>query len=158
MFSVSLYQNYKCLKKKHKHYLERNSLLQSGITNSLIRSLFLLHCVSAPHEVIYFVGCFVNGTAEVQFEFDAEEILYMDFLRNEIVYTVPRFLDPDPSQILFGMSTLRDAHENKGLCLSLTAMAAHEKKNLPEEIGKLIYYYYMYLSTDVIDTLLMTFF
>ncbi|XP_073341041.1 RLA class II histocompatibility antigen, DP alpha-1 chain-like [Pagrus major] len=91
-------------------------------------------CSQIPHEVLYVVGCFVNGTVEVQFEFDAEEILYMDFPRNEIVYTVPRFLDPDPSEILFGMSTLRDALENKDLCLALTAMSAQEKKNPPEEI------------------------
>ncbi|KAM8734292.1 H-2 class II histocompatibility antigen, A-U alpha chain-like [Acanthopagrus schlegelii] len=111
---------------------------RSDMRRSALIILMLYFCFCAcsqtPHEVIYFVGCFVNGTVEVQFEFDAEEILYMDFLRNEIVYTVPRFLDPDPSEILFGMSTLRDAHENKGLCLSLTAIAAHEKKNLPEEI------------------------
>lgn len=62
----------------------------------------------------------------------------MDFPRNEIVYTVPRFLDPDPSEILIGLSTLRDAHENKDLCLAFSAMLAHEKKNLPEEVGKLI--------------------
>lgn len=84
------------------------------------------------------MGCFVNGTVEIQFEFDAEEILYMDFPRNETVYTVPRFLDPDPSEILFGLSTLRDAHKNKDVCLAFAAMFAHEKKNPPEEVGKLI--------------------
>ncbi|XP_070768380.1 H-2 class II histocompatibility antigen, A-U alpha chain-like [Enoplosus armatus] len=86
-----------------------------------------------PHEVVYVVGCFVNGRPEVQFEFDDEEILYMDFQREEIVYTVPRFLDPDPSQVLVGMKILRDALANKDLCLALAAVIAAEERNPPDE-------------------------
>lgn len=78
----------------------------------------------------------MNGTTEVQFEFDTEEILYVDFQRNEIVYTVPRFVDPDPAQVLVGLSLLSDALENRGICLALTAILA-EEQNPPEESGKL---------------------
>ncbi|XP_038567428.1 RLA class II histocompatibility antigen, DP alpha-1 chain-like [Micropterus salmoides] len=93
-----------------------------------------------PHEIIYFVGCFVNGTAEVQFEFDGEEILYVDFPKEEIIYTVPRFINPDPSQILVGLSILRDALENKDFCSFFTVIGAEiakippEEKNPPESI------------------------
>lgn len=84
----------------------------------------------------YIVGCFVNGTTEVQFDFDDEEILHVDFSKEEIIYTVPTFLDPDPSQILVGLSILRDALENKKICLALTTIAAAEEKHPPEERGK----------------------
>ncbi|KAK2844563.1 hypothetical protein Q5P01_011222 [Channa striata] len=86
-----------------------------------------------PHEVLYVVGCFVNGTTEVQFEFDAEEIVYVDFAKEEIVYTVPAFLDPDPSQLLVGLSILNDALENEKLCLAFTAIAAAEENYPPEQ-------------------------
>ncbi|XP_030248871.1 H-2 class II histocompatibility antigen, A-U alpha chain-like isoform X2 [Sparus aurata] len=114
------------------------SVCRSDMRRSAFIILMLNFCFCAcsqiPHELLYLVGCFVNGTVEIQFEFDAEEILYMDFPRNETVYTVPRFLDPDPSEILFGLSTLRDAHKNKDVCLAFAAMFAHEKKNPPEEV------------------------
>uniref|UniRef100_A0A3Q1H0B7 Ig-like domain-containing protein n=1 Tax=Anabas testudineus TaxID=64144 RepID=A0A3Q1H0B7_ANATE len=90
-------------------------------------------CSQIPHEITYITGCFVNGTTEIQFEFDAEEILYVDFSKQELIYTVPAFLDPDPSQILIGLSVLKDARDNKELCSDLTVMAAAEERNPPEE-------------------------
>lgn len=84
------------------------------------------------------MGCFVNGTTEIQFEFDTEEVLYVDFSKKEVIYTVPTFLDPDPSQLLVGLNILKDALDNKELCLELTALAAIEEKHPPEERGKLI--------------------
>lgn len=86
--------------------------------------------------MLYVVGCFVNSTAEVQFEFDSEELLYVDFQTEEIVYTVPTFLDPDPSQILIGLSLLKDALTNKQLCLEFTAIAAKAEDHHQEEKGK----------------------
>ncbi|KAE8288792.1 H-2 class II histocompatibility antigen, E-K alpha chain Precursor [Larimichthys crocea] len=86
-----------------------------------------------PHEVTYFVGCFLNGTTEVQFEFDTAEILYVDFQKEEAVYTVPKFVDPDPSQVLAGLSIIRDALTNKYLCLAITAGCAEVENNPPEE-------------------------
>ncbi|XP_070691210.1 RLA class II histocompatibility antigen, DP alpha-1 chain-like [Pempheris klunzingeri] len=85
------------------------------------------------HEVLYSVGCFLNGTAEVQFEFDALEVSYVDFQTEEVIYTVPRFVDPDPSQILVGLSILKDALQNKLSCLAITALCAVEEKSPPKE-------------------------
>lgn len=98
--------------------------------------------------MIYFVGCFVNGTAEVQFEFDAAEILYVDFQKEEAVYTVPKFLDPDPSQVLAGLSIIRDALTNKDLCLAITAGCTAVENNPPEEKGKLTSTIMSWLITD----------
>ncbi|KAM7383499.1 hypothetical protein PAMP_003145 [Pampus punctatissimus] len=109
----------------------------SGMKCSAVLILMFNTCFCAflqiPHEVLYVVGCFVNGTAEVQFEFDAEEMLYVDLQRDEIVYTVPTFVGPDPSQTLVGLRILRDALVNKNLCLSFTTLCAAEEKNPPEE-------------------------
>ncbi|XP_051262640.1 H-2 class II histocompatibility antigen, A-U alpha chain-like [Dicentrarchus labrax] len=88
-----------------------------------------------PHEFVNVVGCFVNGTTEVLFEFDNEEILYVDFQKQDIVYTVPRLIGPDPDKIV-GQTyarILEDAVTNRELCLGITAVAAAEEKNPPEE-------------------------
>lgn len=84
----------------------------------------------------YVVGCFVNGTTEIQFGFDSEELLYADFQTEEIVYTVPAFIDPDPDQLLIGLSLLRDALTNKQYCLAYTALAEKEEDHQQEEKGK----------------------
>ncbi|XP_026228595.1 H-2 class II histocompatibility antigen, A-U alpha chain-like [Anabas testudineus] len=90
-------------------------------------------CSQIPHEVTYITGCFVNGTTEIQFEFDAEEILYVDFSKPELVYTVPAIIDPDPSQLLADLSVYENALKNKKLCLDFTALAKAEEKNPPEK-------------------------
>ncbi|XP_038568395.1 H-2 class II histocompatibility antigen, A-K alpha chain-like [Micropterus salmoides] len=86
-----------------------------------------------PCEIVYFVGCFVIGTTDVQFEFDGEEILYVDFPKEEIFYTVPRIINPDPSKIFEDQNILRDALTNKDLCLSLTAIWAAQEEYPQEE-------------------------
>ncbi|KAM9353464.1 H-2 class II histocompatibility antigen, A-U alpha chain-like [Symphorus nematophorus] len=103
--------------------------------SALIILMFSSFCAFSqiPHEILYVVGCFVNGTTEVLFEFDGEEMLHVDFQRDEIVYTVPGFLDPDPSQVLVGLSILRDALDNGGLCVEVTSVCAAEKGKPPEQ-------------------------
>ncbi|KAL3980761.1 NADH dehydrogenase (ubiquinone) flavoprotein 1 [Sarotherodon galilaeus] len=98
--------------------------------------LFVLETLSVchvPHEMTYVVGCFVQGLTEVQFEFDGEEFLYADFPKQEIVYTVPKFIFPDPSHVLVGLSILKDALDNRDWCLLITKIAAMEEKYPPEE-------------------------
>uniref|UniRef100_A0A8C4ICC6 Ig-like domain-containing protein n=1 Tax=Dicentrarchus labrax TaxID=13489 RepID=A0A8C4ICC6_DICLA len=86
-----------------------------------------------PHEVLYFVGCFINGTTEVQFEFDNEEILHVDLQKEDIEYTVPRLIDLDQSHIFEGFSVLSEAFSSKDICLTLNKGVASEFKNPPEE-------------------------
>ncbi|XP_030015205.1 RLA class II histocompatibility antigen, DP alpha-1 chain-like [Sphaeramia orbicularis] len=90
-------------------------------------------CSKIPHEIVYVVGCFVNGSAEVQFEYDGEEMLYVDFQQKEIVYTVPTFLNPDPSLFFTGLSIIRDAEQNGMLCKAATEVAATMLKNIPDK-------------------------
>lgn len=83
------------------------------------------------------MGCFLNSTTEVEFGFDAEKILYVDFSTKEVIYTVPTFIDPYPSQLVPGMSILSDALINERMCLLITTIAATEERNPPEDRGKL---------------------
>ncbi|XP_028280420.1 RLA class II histocompatibility antigen, DP alpha-1 chain-like [Parambassis ranga] len=86
-----------------------------------------------PHDLSYLLGCFVNGTAVVQFDFDSSEVLYFDFQRNEVIYTVPLSIEPDPSKILVGMNIPRDALDNREICLALVVVARDEETDQPEE-------------------------
>ncbi|XP_055359043.1 H-2 class II histocompatibility antigen, A-U alpha chain-like [Betta splendens] len=106
----------------------KHTLRYSAVINLLINTF-----AQIPHEIDYFVGCFVNGTTEVHFEFDAEEMLYVDFSTNELIYTIPTFINPDPSQIVSGMSTFRDALINEDVCLSKTKKAAIKLENQQEK-------------------------
>ncbi|XP_055359045.1 H-2 class II histocompatibility antigen, A-U alpha chain-like [Betta splendens] len=85
----------------------------------------------SPHELIYFVGCFVNGTTQIQFEFDSEEIYYADFQKPEMIYTVPVCIDPNPNQIWSSL-TMRDILENRDLCLAFTSIVESKENNTPE--------------------------
>ncbi|KAM3613711.1 uncharacterized protein V6R79_004033 [Siganus canaliculatus] len=87
----------------------------------------------SSHDILYFFGCFTNGSTEVQFEFDSQEVLYVDFQTREIVYNVPRFFCNDPSLLTLGLSLLSDALENKGLCSALTTVLAKEGESPEEE-------------------------
>ena len=99
--------------------------------------LVSIYCFSAAHDGFYFVGCFENGTTEVQFEFDTEEVFYVDFKREEVVYTMPKFVVEDPSQIFEIHHLYRNAARAKGFCPLAVAFIKAEEKNPPEERGKL---------------------
>ncbi|XP_074509793.1 H-2 class II histocompatibility antigen, A-Q alpha chain-like [Sebastes fasciatus] len=86
-----------------------------------------------PHEIHYVVGCFYNGTTEVQYEFDAEEVLYVDFDREELVYTVPRFMTDDPSKLFGNIKVFVNAKKNKNACLAVNNVLKFEERNLTEE-------------------------
>ncbi|XP_034409868.1 H-2 class II histocompatibility antigen, A-U alpha chain-like [Cyclopterus lumpus] len=87
-----------------------------------------------PHEVVYVVGCFENGTTEAVFEFDAEELLYVDFDRDEVVYTMPRFLTDDPSKLFENLNVFNNAKKNRNICLSIIKIYKLEENNPPEEM------------------------
>ncbi|XP_070768252.1 H-2 class II histocompatibility antigen, A-U alpha chain-like [Enoplosus armatus] len=86
-----------------------------------------------PHEFVYVVGCFDNGMTEVQYEFDAEEILFVDFERHEVEYTLPRFLVINPSEIFDGPHIYNNAMKGKRFCSAVMAFCKAELKNPPEE-------------------------
>uniref|UniRef100_A0AAQ6IRA6 Ig-like domain-containing protein n=1 Tax=Anabas testudineus TaxID=64144 RepID=A0AAQ6IRA6_ANATE len=90
-------------------------------------------CVSVAHEVVFVVACFDNGQTEAQIEFDAQEILYVDFERQEFVYTVPKFVMLDPSKMFVDISDYDDAKRGKRLCSAVVTYCTAAEKNLPEE-------------------------
>ncbi|KAI4811167.1 hypothetical protein KUCAC02_014085 [Chaenocephalus aceratus] len=86
-----------------------------------------------PHDIIYVVGCFENGTSEVQYEFDSEEMLYMDFDKSDIVYTVPGIFVDDPSTMFDHMNVFTNANKGKNLCVAMLQYLKNEENNPPEE-------------------------
>lgn len=86
-----------------------------------------------PHDTIYVVGCFENGTSEVQYEFDSEEMLYMDFDKSDIVYTVPGIFVDDPSTMFDHMHVFSNANKAKKMCVALLQYLKNDEKNPPEE-------------------------
>lgn len=98
-------------------------------------SFFLLYSVSVAHEAVYLVGCFENGTTEAQFTFDDQEILYVNFMRDEIVYTVPRFLVLDPQDMFKNIYLYKNALKNKKACTVLVALEEKDEM-IPDVEGE----------------------
>lgn len=95
-----------------------------------------MYCFSVPHEAAVHVGCYLNGKTENNVEFDGEELLYVDFERDEIVSTIPTFLDVDPSSFFDPARTLVNAKKHKLACAAIMSYLALEEKNPPQEQGK----------------------
>uniref|UniRef100_A0A3B3X0Z6 Ig-like domain-containing protein n=1 Tax=Poecilia mexicana TaxID=48701 RepID=A0A3B3X0Z6_9TELE len=75
--------------------------------------LIPLFCFSVPHEITYFVGCFVNGTIDMQSEFDGEEILYINIQKKEIPVSEEK--DP-PDSMIFPSREVEPGVENSLIC------------------------------------------
>ncbi|KAM8734289.1 H-2 class II histocompatibility antigen, A-U alpha chain-like [Acanthopagrus schlegelii] len=113
-------------------------MIRRDMKSSLLVILILNACCvfsqrKTAHDAFYFVGCFENGTTEVQFELDTEEVFYVDFKREEVVYTMPKFVVEDPSQIFEIHHLYRNAARAKGLCPLAVVFIKAEEKNPPEE-------------------------
>ena len=97
------------------------------------------------------MGCFENGTTEEQFTFDAEEVLYVDFRKQAIVYTVPRYMVLDPSEVFKTFYLYKNALKNRKACSVVVKYLAEEEKNVPEEKGKEYILYVVLTSTFTSD-------
>nr|XP_020462828.1 H-2 class II histocompatibility antigen, A-U alpha chain-like [Monopterus albus] len=84
------------------------------------------------HEILTIVSCFDNGTTEMQVEVDSNELGYVDFERQDIVFTVPRFLVPDPRQTFAFIGEYKDIIRGKTTCLTVLGYCAVEEQTLPE--------------------------
>ncbi|GAA6220694.1 H-2 class II histocompatibility antigen, A-U alpha chain-like [Lates japonicus] len=84
------------------------------------------------HEVVIIVGCFENGTTEVQAEFDTEEVLYVDFDKQDMVYTVPPYLMMNPRETFGDIAVYNNARKAKNTCPAVLAYCKAEEKNPPE--------------------------
>lgn len=82
------------------------------------------------------MGCFDDGTAAVQLEYNSEEILYVDFEKETVEYTGPPFVKYNPSQIFQDLKIYQNAKKNKNACIALEKFAAEESGHPPEERGR----------------------
>ena len=83
------------------------------------------------------MGCFANST-EVQLAVDGDETFYVDFQRQEIVFTSPPFLG---SGIVFPSDhelhhTFVNAMKNKKVCRELLTVLTAVEKNPTEVQGE----------------------
>ncbi|XP_022051681.1 H-2 class II histocompatibility antigen, A-U alpha chain-like [Acanthochromis polyacanthus] len=99
--------------------------------------ILLLHSLGTVaqfvHDITYVIGCFENTTTTVEYEFDGEEILHIDDDRQEVVYTVPAYLMPDPAHIFGDLHIYRNALKAKRACVGVVAYCKVEGID-PEEV------------------------
>uniref|UniRef100_UPI0037E95849 H-2 class II histocompatibility antigen, A-U alpha chain-like n=1 Tax=Semicossyphus pulcher TaxID=241346 RepID=UPI0037E95849 len=109
---------------------------QTMKSSSLLILMLNTFCASTqiPHEIVYVVGCYENSTTEVQFEFDSEEILHVDFERQEVVYNVPPLFVVNPSEVFSDLHVYKNALKAKRTCaIALSFLKFEEKEIHPEE-------------------------
>ncbi|XP_076593908.1 H-2 class II histocompatibility antigen, A-U alpha chain-like [Chaetodon auriga] len=103
--------------------------------SSLLILILNISCAFSqiPHELVYILGCFENGTTEAQLEYDAEEIFYVDFERHELVYTVPRYYVNDLREKIDRFHVYENAQRGKTTCSAVLTISKAMEKNPPEE-------------------------
>ncbi|XP_041671182.1 H-2 class II histocompatibility antigen, A-U alpha chain-like [Cheilinus undulatus] len=104
---------------------------QSALLILMLNSFCALSQI--PHKAVYVVGCFDNCKTQVQYEFDSEEFLYMDFERDEVVYSVPPFLLLNPSEVLGREHVHKDALKAKKACSTVYSFLKGQGIHPPEE-------------------------
>ncbi|KAG8010068.1 DLA class II histocompatibility antigen, partial [Nibea albiflora] len=103
-----------------------------GLVFALAGLIYYKKKSSFPHDITYMVGCFENGTTEVQYQFDSEEVLHVDFERQTVVFSVPRIITDDTEQFFFDMHVYKNALKAKRVCAAFEAFLEVEKKH-PQE-------------------------
>lgn len=103
--------------------------------SSLLLLILNVFCAFSQiaHEVAYILGCFENGTTVAQFEYDAEEIFYVDFERHELVYTVPRYSVSDLREKIHKFYAYEKAQKAKTTCSAILTICKAMEKDPPEE-------------------------
>lgn len=96
------------------------------------------------------MGCFENGTTEAQYTFDAQEVLYVDFKREEIVYTVPKFMVLEPQDMFKNMHLYRNALKNKKACEVIVALEEKDEM-IPDVKGEEYTVYVVIISIFISD-------
>lgn len=91
---------------------------------------------SVTHEFLYVVGCSWDGSIQVQYEFDNEEIFYTDFDKQRGVFTGPPFVVMDQGYFTEGPHFYKNAMKAKRTCAIGEAVLKAEGIEPPEEKGE----------------------
>lgn len=105
-------------------------LKRSGLVILLFNIFFAFSQIA--HEITYIVGCFDNGSTEVQLEFDSDEVFHVDFERGGVEYTGLNNSGYDPSQIFQDLHIYRNAIKNRKTCTAVVAYATLLEKESTE--------------------------
>ncbi|XP_053700071.1 H-2 class II histocompatibility antigen, A-U alpha chain-like [Synchiropus splendidus] len=79
------------------------------------------------------LGCFENGSTEALCTLDSEELVYADFAKRELVYTVPKYISTDKIIHFDHDKLYNSAEDGKGKCLKLL-QAFDIVENHPPEV------------------------
>ncbi|XP_008321301.1 H-2 class II histocompatibility antigen, A-U alpha chain-like [Cynoglossus semilaevis] len=86
----------------------------------------------AIHEVTTVVACSNINNTVVQTELDGDELLYADFDKDYFVFTLPSFVQIDPSSYS-DVTSFNNAKKGRKACPAIVALATAEEKHPPEE-------------------------
>ncbi|XP_030014743.1 H-2 class II histocompatibility antigen, A-U alpha chain-like [Sphaeramia orbicularis] len=92
----------------------------------------------STHEFTFYMGCSFNGTAEVGFQVDDEQLMYVDFHRQKVVVTLPQFIVYNPSELIAAHYVYRNSVRNRKYCLSvlyfLKELEKLKQSTIPPEV------------------------
>lgn len=80
------------------------------------------------------VACSNINNTVVQTELDGDELLYADFDKDYFVFTLPSFVQIDPSSYS-DVTSFNNAKKVRKTCAAIVALATAEEKHPPEEKG-----------------------
>ncbi|XP_054638727.1 H-2 class II histocompatibility antigen, A-U alpha chain-like isoform X1 [Dunckerocampus dactyliophorus] len=90
-------------------------------------------CAAVVHKISIFLGCFKNATTELM-ELDGNELGYVNYNAEKIVYTIPTFFAVNISELLHDVHVYEDASKSKENCWrALNALEQWEKYQLEVE-------------------------
>uniref|UniRef100_A0A8C7UYD1 Ig-like domain-containing protein n=1 Tax=Oryzias sinensis TaxID=183150 RepID=A0A8C7UYD1_9TELE len=112
--------------------------------DSFLNISFFCFVFPVEHEISYFIGCFAEGSTEVLLEFDSEEVLYVDFEKEAVVFTGPSFFKANLSERIQGLTTYKNGKKNRIWCQLADQYftAETEKRDPPGEV-------FLYTSAEV---------
>ncbi|KAM9782604.1 RLA class II histocompatibility antigen, DP alpha-1 chain-like [Neosynchiropus ocellatus] len=84
------------------------------------------------HEFSCTLGCSEEGSTEALCSFDSEEIVYADFDKRELVYTIPKYISDDKLIELDHDKLYKAAEEGKGTCIKFLEAFVIDEKHPPE--------------------------
>lgn len=104
-------------------------------TSSLLILMLNTFCTfsQVTHEFVYVVGCSVDGSIQVQYDFDNGELLYTDFDKQSSVFSGPPFVVIDQALLSEGPHLYRNAMKAKRTCTIGNAVRKAEGIEPPEE-------------------------
>ncbi|XP_058503277.1 H-2 class II histocompatibility antigen, A-U alpha chain-like [Solea solea] len=110
--------------------ISSSSMKRSAVIILILNSLCTFSHV--VHETVTVIGCSNKNNTVVQFEGDGDEVLYTDFEKEEFVFTVPKFITSDPSEVFGDIAIYKKALKSQSICATAVLFCTEEERHPPE--------------------------